>query len=99
MHRSYKNKKAVVVVVSITFTHQSLCALVPLLIKCNNDENPIPVLQFVPSVIHPTQMYLCCWEHWPSAQTLSSCFTLFPCALINYYSLQLNCAMNVKYLG
>ena len=30
---------------------------------------------------------------------LSSCFTLFPCPLINYYSLQLNCALNVKYLG
>lgn len=57
------------------------------------------MLQFVHSVIHPSQMELYCWEHWPSAQTLSSCLTLFPCVLINYYSSQLNCAMNVEYLG
>lgn len=54
--------------------------------------------QFVHPVIHPSRKELACWEHWPSAQTRSSCSTLFPCALINYHSSQLNCAMNVEYL-
>lgn len=60
------------------------------------------MLQFVYSVLRPhphPPVVTSLLRALAFSPDLSSYFTLFPCALINYYSLQLNCAMNVKYLG